>query len=160
MERERESNRQQPIIYMPESIDREKRVETYSELKISVNGKMEKEKKRKRVTEVGEVDGGSGRMKKEKVEREKAKAAPSEEEVDEFFEILRRMQVAVKYFEKSSDGDGNANANDKANGDGRRLTDLLGTEVDDVTANEKGLNQRLVKGVLDLNAVPAESNSF
>lgn len=56
---------------------------------------MEKEKSRKR----GEEEEGEGRKKK-------VKEVPTEEEVEEFFAILRRMKVAVKYFERSAGGNG------------------------------------------------------
>ncbi|KAI3808982.1 hypothetical protein L1987_24946 [Smallanthus sonchifolius] len=55
-----------------------------------------------------EVDGGGGHRKKERETKGKdvesdpvVVAPPTEDEVDEFFAILRRMREAVKYFEKS-----------------------------------------------------------
>jgi len=39
-----------------------------------------------------------------KVMRDQDVEVPSEEEVDEFFAILRRMKVAVKYFESNGEG--------------------------------------------------------
>ncbi|KAA8542699.1 hypothetical protein F0562_023802 [Nyssa sinensis] len=119
---------------------------------------MDAEKKRKR-GEISEVDGEGGRrkMEREVMNGEKAEAAapaptPTEEEVDEFFAILRRMHVAVKYFERSN-GNGNSNS------DGRKLTGCWSTAleaevlggVEDVEAGEKRVE---AKGVLDLNVVP------
>ncbi|PSR95718.1 Hsp70 nucleotide exchange factor like [Actinidia chinensis var. chinensis] len=103
---------------------------------------MEGEKKRKRA-----VDGG-GR-------RNKAEAAPSEEEIEEFFAILRRMHVAVQCFEK---GNGNSNV------DGRKLTGrtaieteaLAGTDV--VKAGEESVIGARKNGVWDLNAVPEDES--
>lgn len=113
---------------------------------------MEGEKKRKRAAS-GDIHGGSGRRKK------KEAVTPTDEEVDEFFAILRRMHVAVKYFERSN-GNGN---------DGRRLTERLGTPLeievvsadgDDVKVNENSVNGVGGKCVLDLNTVPeGETNS-
>ena len=41
---------------------------------------------------------------RKKVMRDQDVEVPSEEEVDEFFAILRRMKVAVKYFESNGEG--------------------------------------------------------
>ncbi|XP_057465825.1 protein NIM1-INTERACTING 2-like [Actinidia eriantha] len=107
---------------------------------------MEGEKKRKRA-----VDGGGRRNKAE------AEAAPSEEEIEEFFAILRRMHVAVQYFEK---GNGNSNSNV----DGRKLTGRTAIEAealagtDDVKAGEESVIGARKNGVWDLNAVPEEES--
>ncbi|GFS32391.1 hypothetical protein Acr_00g0022510 [Actinidia rufa] len=117
---------------------------------------MEGEKKRKRA-----VDGGERRREKERDKKAEAVAVPSEEEVEEFFAILRRMHMAAKYFEKSN-----------GNGDGRLLTgkwcrartaleaEAL-VEVDGVKAEGENVSGVRKIGVLDLNAVPeAENNSI
>ncbi|KAH7857242.1 hypothetical protein Vadar_010473 [Vaccinium darrowii] len=110
---------------------------------------MEGEKKRKR------VEDGGGRRRKEReakpeAEAKAAAATPTDEEVDEFFAILRRMHVAVKYFEKS-------------NAAGRKLTGRWATSLEaEVLAGVKVAEDgERKKGALDLNALPeADSNSF
>ncbi|CAN4088855.1 unnamed protein product [Withania somnifera] len=90
---------------------------------------MDRQKKRKRT-----LNGGD-RSKHETETSEKENIAispplppPSEAEVDEFFAILRRMNVAVKYLQKSS-------------------------QIDDVAA--AGGEKRVVPRVdLDLNTLP------
>nr|XP_016457270.1 PREDICTED: uncharacterized protein LOC107781135 isoform X2 [Nicotiana tabacum] len=67
---------------------------------------MDGEKKRKR-TENDEVNGGDrSKHEIENAVKEKEETVvlppPSEAEVDEFFAILRRMHVAVKYLQKNS----------------------------------------------------------
>ncbi|GFZ12215.1 hypothetical protein Acr_23g0006000 [Actinidia rufa] len=100
------------------------------------------EKKRKR------TEDGNGRMKK-------AEAAPPDEEVEEFFAILRRMHVAVQYFEK-------VNGNGKV--DGRKLTGRTAIEAealartDGVKAGEESVSGARKNGVLDLNAVPEDDS--
>ncbi|KAM7479712.1 hypothetical protein LguiA_027925 [Lonicera macranthoides] len=112
---------------------------------------MEGEKKRKRASS-GDITGVSGRRKKKEM------VSPTDAEVDEFFAILRRMHVAVKYFERSN---GN---------DGRRLTERLGLPLeievvspdgDDVKVKEKSVNVGVGgNGIFDLNTVPeGETNS-
>lgn len=54
---------------------------------------MDKEKRKRGDEEEGQK--GEGRKK-----MEAEGAAPTEEEVEEFFAILRRMKMAVKYFER------------------------------------------------------------
>lgn len=114
---------------------------------------MEGEKKRKRAEDDG--------RRKEMREAE-AEAMPTDEEVDEFFAILRRMQVAVKYFKK---GGGNAAAGRKWTG--RAWATELEAEVLAGVNGGKAAEERSACGVqkkngaLDLNAVPeAESNSI
>lgn len=122
---------------------------------------MEREKKRKRADHHHHVQvNGGERRRKEESEAEAAAAAaaeeteqaqPTEEEVEEFFSILRRMNVAVRYFEKSGGSVGNVN------GDGRKMTALEGTIADGVKiegASKAGVGRT----GLDLNEVPeAES---
>ncbi|CAL5374326.1 unnamed protein product [Camellia sinensis] len=123
---------------------------------------MEEEKnKRKRSAEGDEVGGGGGRRRKEREEAVKAvavEAAPTEEEVEEFFAILRRMHVAVKYFENSG-GDGVRKVKGRW---GAALEAEVKAAADGVKAAEESVvNGVRENGVLDLNAVPeAESNSF
>lgn len=107
---------------------------------------MEREKRRKK--ENAEVDRG----------RKREREQPSEEEVEEFFAILRRMQVAVKYFENSN-----------GKGDGRKLLERRGgwRELMETGSLEKvdgvnGERKTVVEGTeeIDLNTAPeAESNS-
>lgn len=119
---------------------------------------MEGEKKRKKAAD-GEAGGGGSRRRKER-EAKAAEPMPTDEEVDEFFAILRRMHVAVKYFEK---GRGNAA--------GRELTGrwataleaevLAGVNGTVKAAEESVCGARKNRAALDLNAVPeAESNSL
>nr|XP_043634311.1 uncharacterized protein LOC122605425 [Erigeron canadensis] len=64
---------------------------------------------------------------------------PTEDEVEEFFAILRRMREAVKYFEKG-----------KSSGDGGKLPE---PSLD----GDDGVKKRSDSGVLlDLNTVPDE----
>ncbi|KAL7223254.1 hypothetical protein ACSBR1_024836 [Camellia fascicularis] len=121
----------------------------------------EEKKKRKRSAEDDEVGGGGvGRRRKEREEAVKAvavEAAPTEEEVEEFFAILRRMHVAVKYFENSG-GDGVRKVKGRW---GEALEAEVIAAADGVKAAEESVvNGVRENGVLDLNAVPeAESNS-
>ncbi|KAG5522605.1 hypothetical protein RHGRI_034681 [Rhododendron griersonianum] len=124
---------------------------------------MEGEKKRKRAAD-GEAGGGGGsRRRKEREAKAEAAAAepmPTDEEVDEFFAILRRMHAAAKYFEK---GRGNAA--------GRKLTGRWATALEAEVlagvngavkaAEESAFGARKNRAALDLNSVPeAESNSL
>ncbi|PSR96555.1 Protein NIM1-INTERACTING 2 like [Actinidia chinensis var. chinensis] len=116
---------------------------------------MEGEKKRKRA-----ADGGVRRREKETEKKAEAEG-PSEEEVEEFFAILRRMHVAVKYFEKSN-GNGDRS---KLTGKWCRARTELEAEalvgVNGAKAEEESLSGVRKIGVLDLNAVPdAENNSI
>ncbi|KAL7223253.1 hypothetical protein ACSBR1_024835 [Camellia fascicularis] len=121
----------------------------------------EEKKKRKRSAEDDEVvGGGGGRRRKEREEAVKAvavEAAPMEEEVEEFFAILRRMHVAVKYFENVG-GDGVRKVKGRW---GAALETEVKAAADGVKAAEESVvNGVRENGVLDLNAVPeAESNS-
>lgn len=130
---------------------------------------MEEEKKRKRAEDHG--GGGESRRrskKKEAVEEveedEVAVAAaaaepqPSDEEVEEFYTILRRMRVAIEYFEKSGSYNGNITTTNinGVSGDGRKITEL---GEDGVDGGKIGSEKHVVvvenrKGVLDLNVAP------
>ncbi|KAI8528693.1 hypothetical protein RHMOL_Rhmol12G0167600 [Rhododendron molle] len=121
---------------------------------------MEREKKRKRA----EDDKVRGGRRKEREGEAEGEAMPTDEEVDEFFAILRRMQVAVKYFKK---GGGNAAAGRKWTG-GRWATELEAEVLAGVNGGKaaeersaSGVQKKKNNGALDLNAVPeAESNSI
>lgn len=113
---------------------------------------------------------GKGRDKRRRIEKESDEAKnkkvrkgdleeATEEEVDEFFAILRRMQVAVKYFEKG-------------NGEGWRaaveaeVVAVVGGEKDEKDETEKKEEDSpeirpIVEeeiGVLDLNVMPEVEN--
>ncbi|CAH1438441.1 unnamed protein product [Lactuca virosa] len=101
------------------------------------------QKKRSRAVDGG--SGGGGHRKKEKDGKGKiveidsvVVPPPTEDEVDEFFAILRRMREAVKYFEK-----GNV---------GCKLSDPSREPDDGLASVNKGTNVAL----LDLNTVPDE----
>ncbi|KAI3799732.1 hypothetical protein L1987_35032 [Smallanthus sonchifolius] len=92
------------------------------------------------------VDGGGGERKKERetkgkeVENDRVVVPPpTEDEVDEFFAILRRMREAVKYFEKDKD--------------------VVGKSSDPPREAEDGgvcVKKRTGVAALDLNTVPEE----
>ena len=120
--------------------------------------------KRKRGDEKEREEGEEIKKVREEVGKGEG-VVPSEEEVEEFFAILRRMKVAVKYFERGG------------NGEGWRAA--LGTEdggvVDDDEEEEeeedkrdvmmmkkkkkKGHTREEESGILDLNATPEEGES-
>ncbi|MFS7957705.1 putative protein NIM1-INTERACTING 2 [Helianthus anomalus] len=92
-----------------------------------------------------EVDDGSGERKKERETKGKeveiepvVVAPPTEDEVDEFFAILRRMREAVKYFEKGRGGG--------------KVLDPSGKVIE----GEVCVKKREEVVVLDLNTVPDE----
>ncbi|KAI3793426.1 hypothetical protein L1987_36045 [Smallanthus sonchifolius] len=88
------------------------------------------------------VDGsGGGERKKEKGKDPVVVPPPTEDEVDEFFAILRRMREAVKYFEK--DKDVVAKASDPSRE----------AEADD---GKVCVEKRTEVALLDLNTVPDE----
>ncbi|EYU45449.1 hypothetical protein ABFS82_09G052100 [Erythranthe guttata] len=109
---------------------------------------MKEERKRKRAGKKVECSSKADDDRMRTRERESAAAvvvpSPTEEEVDEFFSILRRMRLAANYFHKGnfSTKDGGSN--------GRQDTPIA---VD---------GSKSVAGTgLDLNAVPeAEINSL
>lgn len=124
---------------------------------------MEGEKKRKR-GENGELK-IRDRLKKEGetvTERENNEAVvpqPSEEEVEEFFTILRRMNVAVKYFEKTGTSISDVNGGVDGLSNNLKAFEKAGTTVVDSVKidEEKSLGIGNGRG-LDLNAIPeAES---
>ncbi|KAL7099046.1 hypothetical protein ACP275_09G057600 [Erythranthe tilingii] len=105
---------------------------------------MKGERKRKRAGKKVECSKADDRRKT--IEREAAAAVPSptEEEVDEFFTILRRMRLAANYFQKG-------NFNTKDGGSNGRQDPTIA-----VDGSKSG-----AKTGLDLNAVPeAEINSL
>lgn len=96
---------------------------------------------------------------------------PTEEEVEEFFAILRRMKVAVKYFESNGEGWRAALENEEVveveevvDGDDQDQTlELMKLKKKKMNSNNN-YNNRLVgeeeTGVLDLNAAaPEEAES-
>lgn len=96
---------------------------------------------------------------------------PTEEEVEEFFAILRRMKVAVKYFESNGEGWRAALENEEVveveevvDGDDQDQTlELMKLKKKKKNSNNN-YNNRLVgeeeTGVLDLNAAaPEEAES-
>ncbi|XP_073038279.1 uncharacterized protein [Primulina eburnea] len=86
------------------------------------------------------------RAVKEEIEEEVPPPQPTEQEVDEFFTILRRMRVAVKYF-KNGGASYNSNAAESAPGPA-------------VLAEVAEGGGRAERRGFDLNSVPdAESNS-
>lgn len=111
------------------------------------NRVMKKKPKKNRGTEEEEEGGGTGCV------------VPTEEEVEEFYAILRRMKVAVKYFD------------DRGRGGGKEWRQLL--ENADVTVHHAGDtvaaagdtadDKRKIKGIstanqgFDLNAVAPEA---
>lgn len=112
------------------------------------NRVMKKKPKKNRGTEEEEEEGGGTGC-----------VVPTEEEVEEFYAILRRMKVAVKYFD------------DRGRGGGKEWRQLL--ENADVTVHHAGdtvaaagdtaEDKRKIKGIstanqgFDLNAVAPEA---
>ena len=107
---------------------------------------------------------------RKKVMRDQDVEVPSEEEVDEFFAILRRMKVAVKYFESNGEGWRAALENEEAvevgevvdeDNDQDHKLELMKLKK---KKNSNNNNNRLVgeeeTGGLDLNAAaPEEAES-
>lgn len=61
--------------------------------------------KRKRVEKEKEEESERERLKTKKIkEGDEEQVMPTEEEVEEFYAIVRRMQEAMKYFEKGNNG--------------------------------------------------------
>lgn len=103
--------------------------------------------------------------------RDREVDVPTEEEVEEFFAILRRMKVAVKYFESNGEGWRAALENEEVveveevvDGDDQDQTlELMKLKKKKMNSNNN-YNNRLVgeeeTGVLDLNAAaPEEAES-
>ena len=106
---------------------------------------------------------------RKKVVRDRDVEVPSEEEVDEFFAILRRMKAAVKYFESNGEGWRAALENEEVveveevvdEDDQDHKLELMKLKKN---SNNNNNNNRLVgeeeTGVLDLNAAaPEEAES-
>lgn len=110
---------------------------------------MEGEKRKSDLN--GAVLGGLGSLKRARADDKAEETSVTEDEVEEFFAILRRIHVAVNYFKKS-------------NGDIRNITELekveslnLGENVE-VNGGEKKEEENVY---LDLNAYPdTGSNPF
>ena len=104
---------------------------------------------------------------RKKVVRDRDVEVPSEEEVDEFFAILRRMKAAVKYFESNGEGWRAALENEEA----VEVEEVVDEDDQDhklelmkLKKKKNSSNNRLVgeeeTGVLDLNAAaPEEAES-
>ena len=114
---------------------------------------VEEEEERERLKKLKEQEGdGSGAAAGgERV------AVPSEEEVEEFFAILKRMRVAVKYFdEKGRGGKEWREALEEA-----AVTVEDGGNADDVGGNEVGVVKKkdaeVINEVLDLNEAAPEA---
>ncbi|OIW03647.1 hypothetical protein TanjilG_22304 [Lupinus angustifolius] len=80
---------------------------------------------------------------------------PTEEEVEEFFAILRRMKVAVKYFHNKGKVGGNQWREELEQVD--VTVDDDGTGVDGVVDGKKG-GKVIINEGLDLNTVAPESS--
>ncbi|KAL7139420.1 hypothetical protein ABFS83_09G049300 [Erythranthe nasuta] len=107
---------------------------------------MKGERKRKRAGKKVECSSkADDRMKTREREAAAVVPSPTEEEVDEFFTILRRLRLAANYFHK-----GNFNTKDGGS-NGRHLDPPISVDGSKAAA----------KTGLDLNAVPeAEINSL
>lgn len=102
---------------------------------------------------------------RKKVVRDRDVEVPSEEEVDEFFAILRRMKAAVKYFESNGEGWRAALENEEV----VEVEEVVDEDDQDhklelMKLKKNSNNNRLVgeeeTGVLDLNAAaPEEAES-
>ncbi|XP_023885216.1 uncharacterized protein LOC111997362 [Quercus suber] len=109
---------------------------------------------------------------RKKVVRDRDLEVPSEEEVEEFFAILRRMKVAVNYFESNGEGWRAALENEEA----LEVEEVVDDEDEQdhklelvklrkkKNSNNNNNNKRLMgeeeTGVLDLNAAaPEEAES-
>ncbi|XP_031264903.1 protein NIM1-INTERACTING 2-like [Pistacia vera] len=111
-------------------------------------GKRTKPEKRK----LGQNDDGESGSQKKAREVNGEGTTVTEEEVDEFFAILRRIRVAVNYFKK-----------DNGVGEGRNLTnrgalewEISNAENNSVTAEMTTVTNDAQKNMgLDLNADPA-----
>ncbi|KAI3411400.1 AP2/ERF domain-containing protein [Psidium guajava] len=91
---------------------------------------------------------------------------PSEAEVEEFFAIVRRMHVAVKYFERTAGGGGGAGGDERGKVWRSALESGVGiaAAADGGDAGEEGAKEERpdaapaeANGGFDLNAVPEES---
>ena len=112
-------------------------------------------------------DGDKEEGEERKKVRNRDVEVPSEEEVDEFFAILRRMKAAVKYFESNGEGWRAALENEEV----VEVEEVVDEDDQDhklelmkLKKNSNNNNNRLVgeeeTGVLDLNAAaPEEAES-
>ncbi|KAK1404291.1 hypothetical protein POM88_003896 [Heracleum sosnowskyi] len=111
------------------------------------------ERKRKR-SKSGNVDSGSRRHKKEDATVTTTTTTttpqPTEEEVDEFFTILNRMRVTVKYFKN--------NRSSNTNNEGDAI--IPGVELPELHGSKADVKVGADNFVLDLNSLPdGENNS-
>ena len=101
------------------------------------------ERKRKRNRSAPETD----RTRMDSEEKSTARPAPSEEEVEEFFAILRRVHNAVKGSGKSSHGEG-------------ARAELQGELLSATALVDGGRSGKRSNGVIDLNTVPDDRGEF
>ncbi|PON95918.1 Protein NIM1-INTERACTING [Trema orientale] len=100
----------------------------------------------------GENDAVSGRKKKKKAREDEEITETTEDEVEEFFAILKRIHVAIGYFKKGAGGNGR-----QLTEQGSRLRAMLETENYDGVSDEamrreeEGVEENLG---FDLNAKP------
>ncbi|KAL1325813.1 hypothetical protein HN51_035858 [Arachis hypogaea] len=97
------------------------------------------------------------KLKKGEEQGEDAEATPTDEEVEEFFAILRRMKVAVDYFDQKGKG-GREWRRELLEQAEDALDDVNGRE-DDASAVNKSTGGREVRmsDDFDLNAVAPET---
>lgn len=115
------------------------------------------EDKREKLKKLKEKEAGGGG-------RDSGVAVPSEEEVEEFFAILRRMKVAVKYFDERGKHDGRQwrEALEQAEitlDDGETTDDVAGDGEVDLSLMKKKDEEEVTinNDVLDLNTVAPEA---
>ncbi|CAK9153657.1 unnamed protein product [Ilex paraguariensis] len=111
------------------------------------------EEREKRKQGKGDAVSGS-RKKKAKEEGNGEKTEATKDEVEEFFAILRRIQVATSYFEIGDDGDVNGRElTEKGSRLRRRIEWECSEELNDVKSKRKESGEENVVG-LDLNVPP------
>lgn len=101
-------------------------------------------KKRKK-SEIDNLDGGGRRMKKEAAATTTTTPPPTEEEVDEFFTILNRMRATIKYLKS------NKSTNTNKVGDTNFPALEIPAPPEGVMADVKVTDNNCV---LDLNSIP------
>ncbi|KAL1363620.1 hypothetical protein HN51_011822 [Arachis hypogaea] len=97
------------------------------------------------------------KLKKGEEQGEDAEAAPKDEEVEEFFAILRRMKVAVDYFDQKGKG-GREWRRELLEQTEDALDDVDGRENDAFAVNKStGSREVRVSDDFDLNAMAPEA---
>lgn len=103
--------------------------------------------KRKRENE-GEGNAVRRKLREDEIGRKRvAPPQPGDEEVDEFFTMLKRVQVAIKYFQRRDNVGGQSTAKSTWNPSFQR-EDFDGVKSDPECSREYG------KGGFDLNSDP------